>query len=961
MNNETKQKITKRKKITGIIALSLFIIIAFVFLFQMEIIRDLVGFEGSISINFKKILTYMFCSIGIIGVTVSSFFAIKFAYRKVPLQGELISSDEIIQKKKFFPQYRVTHILKIKGLPRKIIEKMKNDNSSDELLYLRNWDVIASLAQVCDEISFWIVKNKNQIQIYFSISGWSWFTKEKASKKAINSVLSFKAAFTNIYPSILFENASLQDSKILLNVINKCDFGLLTKGIPALKTNQTQIDRLINTFSSIGEDCFYVTSFSGVRKGSEKRQSSKTFIRKEISNEFDNDFFDSKKTGQSKIGTYAFSESESGMHTILAALLSIWSGTHTFDVERLGDCTNKTYYKRIQKLNPIKNTRLSNKTLSSFVHLPEKPFLTEDTGQPIFEIPSQKEEMHPDIVIGNIVQNDRILDEYSIPLENFLFNIEIVGMIGRGKSYLVASIIEQLLNKNLGCLIFDLKGEYAEFFVNDPDVFVYTIGNPAPLGINLFQMNSNDDVQNILALICEMLSIAGSPFSPTMLNIFESALQKVTKKDEKNLEIFMHCLYQSSEEYSSSMKTSYSRDSIDAILNRLNYIFGGVNYEVFSAMSNTLDFSMLDQGKKIILDFSEYLRRGANTASLFLVCNLILHLLSKHASQKGITNILRYLVILEEAMYLIPKRFNLDSTASIGYSEQNFITGRSLGIGTITIYQLWDSVSSVVHANTLTKVLFRGEETEKIRNAIILTDEQFNYLPHLPERNFILKSKSLSGPALLKTKTFERRPYSKNEYLQLAKEKFSRSGFRYEMISQNLLELRKSIFEKRNYKPKKSSFDAVTKEFTKIEKTTNAEKTTRKRRFNNYSWEWCINICPVRYEYKDKSSNWIKENICLKIQDIAQEISKQLMTRQELGSMIDIFEKNPDYITEKILDYYNGHFEDINPKMLTFCTINLILNDLKKEFNLSNTWKNNSLVRLKSSLRDKSISDYSVH
>ncbi|MCK5183441.1 MAG: hypothetical protein KAQ95_03975, partial [Candidatus Heimdallarchaeota archaeon] len=98
-----------------------------------------------------------------------------------------------------------------------------------------------------------------------------------------------------------------------------------------------------------------------------------------------------------------------------------------------------------------------------------------------------------------------------------------------------------------------------------------------------------------------------------------------------------------------------------------------------------------------------------------------------------------------------------------------------------------------------------------------------------------------------------------------------------------------------------------------------------------------------------------------KIQDIAQEISKQLMTRQGLGSMIDIFEKNPDYITKKILDHYNGHFEDINPKMLTFCTINLILNDLRKEFNLSNTWKNNSLVRLGSSLKDKSISDYSVH
>jgi hypothetical protein len=378
-------------------------------------------------------------------------------------------------------------------------------------------------------------------------------------------------------------------------------------------------------------------------------------------------------------------------------------------------------------------------------------------------------------------------------------------------------------------------------------------------------------------------------------------------------------------------------------------------------MSNTLDFSMLDQGRKIILDFSEYLRRGANTASLFLVCNLILHLLSKHASQKGITNILRYLVILEEAMYLIPKRFNLDSTASIGYSEQNFITGRSLGIGTITIYQLWNSVSSVVHANSLTKILFRGEETEKIRNAIILTDEQFDYLPHLPDRNFILKSKALSGPALMKTKTFERKPYPKNDYLKIAREKFNKSGFKHERISQNLLELRKSIFEKRAYKPQKTRFDGVSKELAKADDATSTTRHPRKKRFNNYSWEWCINMCPARFEYKEKSSNWIKENVCIGMQEIAREISKQLMARRESESLIEIFEKNPNYITEKILDYYNGHFENLNPKLLTFCTINIIINDLKKEFNLSNAWRNNSLTKIKSSLNDKSISGYPIH
>ncbi len=961
MKNAENSYNYKNRKIVGIISLSLFIVIATVLFFQMGFIKDLFGYESTLSIDFQKILRLSLIVFGSLIATLLSIFGMLILYRKAPLKGNLITPDQILQKKSIFPRYRVVNIIKVKGLPRKVINNIQNDRSNPELLYLRNWDVISSLAHVCDEISFWIIKGNNRIQLYFTISGFAWFSKEKAIMKANNSTLSFEAAFNNTYPSIQFERTSLSDSDNLFNVINNCKFGLKTKGIPALKSNQTQIDRLINTFNSINEDSFFVVSFSGIKKGLEKAQLNNTILRKDLSMEVQNDFSDSKKTGQSKIGVYAFSKTEFGMHTVLAALLSIWSGTHTFNVEKIGFSNKCNYHKNIRKVNPLKQYRLSNKALSSFLHLPEKPFFTEDTGQPIFEIPALKENKYKDkIVIGNIVQNERVLDEYSLPLENLLFNVEIVGMIGRGKSYLVASIIDQLLSTDLGCLVFDLKGEYAEFFVDEPNVVVYTIGSPAPLGINLFEMENCNDVHNVLALICEMLSIAGAPFSPTMLNIFESALQKVQKANEKNLESFLYCLYESSEEYSKNMKTSYSRDSIDAILNRLNFIFGGVNYEVFSTLNNTIDFSNLDEGKKIIIDFSEYLRRGASTASLFLVCNLILHLLSKHASQKGITNSLRYLVVLEEAMYLIPKRFNLESTASIGYSEQNFITGRSLGIGTITIYQLWDSVSPVVHANSLTKILFRGEEFEKIKNAITLTEEQFNYLPHLPDRSFILKSKSLSGPALLKTKAFERLPHTRAEYLNIANNKFVKRGFKQKRISRSLMELRKDIFERRNtnVKSKKQPYTERDNEF---DRTNSKIKSWDEKKFNNHYWEWCINTCPARLEYKTKSSNWIKENICKEIQIEAKKIASSLITNSNLKPIMNIIEMKPAYLSQKILTHYIKESEHFNPKILAFCAINFIITNLKKELNLTNSWKNKTLTKLKKTLGEEYLKDYSIY
>jgi len=958
--NENKP--TGRRKIYGSLIVGILIIISVGIFLQMDLIRNLFGLPEKEGTYTYIILKYAIIGFLVLGGIVGFFLLLKIIYKKIPLKGEFVEANKLVQKKLFLPNYRVSILIKVKGIPRNTPDE-KNKLDQEEIQSL-NWDIVSSLSNVCDELNFWIMKHQNRIQLFFTISGWSWFSKKKAETKAEKGILSLKSSFNNINPSILFEEINVEDSFKILSIIKDCKYGLETKGIPALKRNKTQIDRIVNTFNSINENCYYVVCIKGLKRGRERKGRNKLIQNKDEKDEIQSDYLESKKTGQSNIGVFAFSESEEGMYTLFAAMLSIWSGTHTFHMTKLGNCDGKNLLKNMQKMDPPKATYISNKALSSYLHLPEKPFFTENTSQPVFEIPAKKEiNTKNEITIGNIIQNDRILDEYNLPIENLHFNVEIVGMIGRGKTYLVAKIIEQLLDADLGCLVFDLKGEYAKLFVNDPHVLVYTIGQPAPLGINLFDMNSDNEVQNILALICEMLTIAGTPFSPTMLNIFETALQKVSKKKVKNIKVFMQCLSESSEEYTKNMKTSYSRDSIDAILNRLNYIFGGVNFEVFSALENTIDFSVLDEGKKVILDFSEYLRRGASTASLFLVCNLVLHLLSKHASIKGITNVLRYLVILEEAMYLIPKRFNLDSTASIGYSEQNFIMGRSLGIGTISIYQLWNSVSSVVHANSLTKILFRNEETEKIKPAINLSIEQYNYLPNLPDRNFIIKSKTLSGPALLKTKTFTRAPYSNEDYLKIVKEKFRKNGFTYSRISGNLMELRKEIFEKKSIKSYDTNRSSVKTSIGDYTSSTNRIKSneTIDHKFNEYFWENCITLCPLRLKYKEKKSNWLKHNYCIKIQNKARKIAAELISHND-KSLIEILNSNPEYLVNKILDFYKESSETlVDPEIHAFCTVNIIVNTLSREHRTSNQWKNNVLNRIKHQLYDKTVLDYSVY
>jgi len=927
-----------KSKIIVILFVFIFLSVATIMLFQMKFIQML--FNDTFKLSLESLVKTVKILAWILGGTISivalSYFLIQ-GYELIPLISKTTRENIVLQKKIAFPHYRATIFLSISGIPREVKKTLEREQY--ETLALKYWDVISSISRTCKEVSFWISKHNNKVKLLFSVSAWNWFSKEKAEIKARNNALALKAAFRNKSPSIHFESTTISESNALFELIKKNKFGLTTSGIPMLKFNQTQIDRLINTFNSIPEDCFFVVSWKGIKKGFEKKNHKKFLQRASIINEYNEDFYESQKSGQSKVGVYAFSESQNGIHMILAAILSIWAGTQTFNVKKLNDSENRRHSSAILKLSPIKNNRLSNKALSSFIHLPKEPYFTRDTGQPIFEIPSNQEKTETQsIVIGDVVQNERLLGEFSLPLETFLFNLEIIGMIGRGKTYLVASIIEQLLDSTIGCLILDLKGEYAHLFINEPNVIVYTIGGPAPLGINLFEMDSDDDVQIVLALISEMLTIAGAPFSPTMQHIFETALQKVAKMKTKNLETFLHCLNKSAEKYTISMKTSYARDSVDAILNRLNYIFGGVNFEVFSALDNTIDFSKLDDGAKIILDFSEYLRRGASTASLFLVCNLILHLLSKHASQKGITNKLRYLVILEEAMYLIPKRFNLESTASIGYSEQNFIMGRSLGIGSVTIYQLWDSVSSVVHANSLTKILFRGEDIEKMQGAIKLTEEQFDYLAHLPDRYFILKSKILSGPALLKSKTLTRRGISDNKYKLLAQQKFQRNGLQHIRLTKNLIELRNEVFLKE--KPLGST---TQNSFVDVNKYP--------LDFNENIWEWCINSCPVRAEFKNKKSDWIKKNICQETQINAHKLVRELTKKEDLAPLIEMINIKPQYLVNKILNYYLLEKDETQAKRSAYCTINLLLYKLQDQFQFTNAWKNRSLFTMKNYMK----------
>ncbi len=384
----------------------------------------------------------------------------------------------------------------------------------------------------------------------------------------------------------------------------------------------------------------------------------------------------------------------------------------------------------------------------------------------------------------------------SIPTDDLLLNIEIYGMIGQGKTSLVRSIIKQLSNQHVGSLVIDIKGEYAPYFINNSNVEIFTIGKPRPLCINIFQNKDENDIRNTLLIIEEMLSTINQTFSPAMKNLFETALFFASKAKNPNLNTFVEELFSLSLNYLEQQNSnSYIQQTLDAVLNRLSSIFSPINFDVLGVGYSTIDFSYLDHGKVIILDLSEFQKRAARPSDIFLITNLVLKMLYRYASSKGTSNKLKYVVIIEEALNTIPNIYSSESSASLITSENNFLLGRSLGIGHITVSQLWNSVSNIVHGNSATKIIFRsGDKVEKIANAINLSEELSSRLQTLPFRNCYAFVRGIEHPFVLKTVACSSEQLSKYQYRSLLNSKYQH--FTHPLLYRNFIEMRSAIYSK---------------------------------------------------------------------------------------------------------------------------------------------------------------------
>ncbi len=557
------------------------------------------------------------------------------------------------------------------------------------------------------------------------------------------------------------------------------------------------------------------------------------------------------------------------------------------------------------------------------------------------ETPSNLLESQDAIIIGKSVEEDDENKDIVLDIKDLLLNIEIYGMIGRGKTQLVSSLLSQLLDKRISAIVFDIKGEYARAFAEDSRVEIFTIGRPRPLCINIFETLDEDDVRNTLLIIEEMMMASNQEFTPAMKNLFENALFLTHKSHKRNLETFVENLFKVSRQVQSQTNISYIQQTIDAVLNRLNFIFNPINFEILGSSQTTLDFSSLEGGKSIILDLSQFQRRAARPSDIFLICNLILKMLYRYAAAKEMTSKLRYVTILEEAINIIPNFYHSESSASLITAENNFLLGRTLGIGHVTVSQLWDSVSTIVHGNSATKVAFRSsEKAELIGKTMNLSEENISKMQRLPTQHCYVFFDGAESAIQMKTLDVVGNLMSYSEYRTKLLKRYGRSVF--PLLYNNFIDMRTSLYQRSGQrstskpsrgKTSKHSIDNPNKldNFMFENKQSDTSKNQVVDPLEKEALDFvasadvipenliCERLCP------DKNNN----RECLKYNMGAKIVKTSILRQKSLKETVSLLNEE-DSLFSLILEIAKKRNLEFND-FLVFCTVKSIILDFASD------------------------------
>ncbi|MFX1474413.1 MAG: ATP-binding protein [Promethearchaeota archaeon] len=535
------------------------------------------------------------------------------------------------------------------------------------------------------------------------------------------------------------------------------------KGIPGASLGETQLDKLIHTLNEREIEGSFIVNFSSTKTPQKEQIKPAKPSHWDYEFEWNPTRKQERERDEEGLGYWSVSaymvirSSDEETHLSKVNIAKTILETTFLNTENplrtkilKGNTLRKMLRRILQRKSVGKTEIMSSRELSILVHLPrhaQPGYLRKHTAE--FELPPRRKSQ---IDLFKAMKGKRVLYPVGIDLEHLTTHMIVAGQTGKGKTRFVANLIKQIKNHtDVGITIFDWKGEYRGIIDT-----VYRIGlEECPLKINLFEVHGKGNIQeyvrNIISLLRELLrSNTETDISPQMERIFRESLTDYLKRGKGNYEEYERFLTRWIHKHG----RDYSRPdaSVAGLINRFGSLFRGRLGWIFNTSGTSIDFEELIKNHACF-DLSNLSAYNKDDARLF--ANILLMLIRTYLF-RSFSEKLRYLVIAEEAQYLVPEIFSKRSTADASPAEDITLFQRAYGAGLITITTRPNLISRNILANSGIKVFFQCPLDSNIVGDILnLNLEQRQFLTLMPERVVIAHLPWFEHPFKAKTQECE--------------------------------------------------------------------------------------------------------------------------------------------------------------------------------------------------------------
>ena len=365
------------------------------------------------------------------------------------------------------------------------------------------------------------------------------------------------------------------------------------------------------------------------------------------------------------------------------------------------------------------------------------------TNDHILLPPPSKEKSKGEFPIGTIQYNAKDLHNLNLNKKDFLYQINIVGSTGSGKTNIAYILALELLKNKIPFLAIDWKRGWRNLLsLNNPDLKhlqIFTIGRDTlPFHWNPLKAPPNINQDTWLQIVAETLEkshIAGQGVADVFLRIYKKLFREADKlpnfydgkKELENIE--------------AKARSLLWKQSAERVFNSLTY--GSAKY--FNSRT-PMDLSLILE-RPTIFEFDQEIPRPIR----IFFQEILLRWIHLYRLSQGETSNLRHVLFLEEVHNLFPKtRIEKESTNSL---ETIFREIRGLGEGIVSIDQHSSLLPLFILGNSHTQIVLGLQHADDIyesKKSLFLQNGEEHYLDKLEPGQGIVKIKNRINPCLVK-------------------------------------------------------------------------------------------------------------------------------------------------------------------------------------------------------------------